>query len=245
MQHERALVVGASSGIGAALAVRLARPGAHVALVARRAARLRAVAEQVTAKGARALVREHDVRSAEEAPALYAEVAAEIGEPDLVVYAAGVLRHPGPDEFTTSADAETVAVNLVGAMAWLNQAALRMSAEGSGTIVGVSSIAGDRGRRGAPAYSASKAGLTTYLESLRNRLHVRGVRVVTVRPGYVVTEMTEGMEMFWEVSADRAAELILAAAERGSVDVHVPARWGLVSWILRLIPSAVMRRLDF
>ena len=121
-----------------------------------------------------------------------------------------------------------------------------MEAARGGCIVGISSIAGDRGRRGAPAYGASKAGFTTFLESLRNRLSRAGVNVVTIRPGFVDTAMTRGMEgLFWLISADRAAEIILGHARAGgSRDRHVPARWGLVSLVIRCIPSWLFRRLS-
>jgi NAD(P)-dependent dehydrogenase (short-subunit alcohol dehydrogenase family) len=108
----------------------------------------------------------------------------------------------------------------------------------------VGSIAGDRGRVGNPVYNSSKAGLATYLEALRNRLSRRGVRVVTVKPGFVDTAMTRGLPgLLWLVSAERAAELVLRAARRGTPVAYVPARWRLVSLVLRSIPSVVFRRL--
>ena len=83
-----------------------------------------------------------------------------------------------------------VAVNLLGAMAWMEPVAARFEAARAGTLVGISSIAGVRGRRGNPAYTATKAALTTYLEALRNRCSRYGVNVVTVKPGFVDTAMT-------------------------------------------------------
>ena len=240
---ESAVIVGASSGIGAALARRLASEGTRVALLARRGDLLRAVAEEIRAGGAVAVAHEHDVRAHEEIPGLLDRITTEIGEPDLIIYSAGLLLPVQLDEFTPAKDAQMLAVNLVGAVAWLDHAAVRMGARGAGTIVGISSIAGDRGRRGMPAYCASKAGLTTFLESLRNRLAARGVDVVTVRPGFVDTDMIKGMKTHGMVSAPRAAEIILHHARRGSVDVHVPRRWGPVSFVLRAIPSWLFRHL--
>jgi short-subunit dehydrogenase len=93
-------------------------------------------------------------------------------------------------------------------------------------------------------YNTSKAGLTTYLEALRNRIGRYGVRVVTVKPGFVDTEMTHGMSgLFWLISADRAAQVILRKAERGALCAYVPARWRLLMWVIRSIPSFVFRRL--
>ena len=97
-----------------------------------------------------------------------------------------------------------------------------------------------------PAYAASKAGMTTMLESLRNRLSGQGVTVCTVRPGFVDTPMTRGLPLpkRLTVSADRAAALILAAArKRRGVDAYVPARWAAIMFVIRNIPSFVFRRL--
>jgi len=237
-----AIVVGASSGIGEALAVRLAAEGTRVALVARREQELRRVATTIGAE--HTLVRVHDVCDGDEVPALWDEIEAELGDVDLLVFAAGLLVSVDEHEYTFEKDRRMFAVNLVGAVAWLDQAAVRMESRRAGTIVGISSIAGDRGRRGAPAYNAAKAGLTTFLEALRNRLSRFGVNVVTIRPGFVDTAMTRGMDgLLWLISADRAAEIILKHARAGtSRDRHIPARWWLVSVVIRFMPSWLFRR---
>ena len=140
--------------------------------------------------------------------------------------------------------AATLDVNLRGAVAWLDPVADRFNRLGRGTIVGIGSVAGDRGRSGNPAYCTSKAGLHTYLESIRNRVARKGVRVVTVKPGFVDTAMTRGLDgLFWLISADRAAEIILGHARRGTTVAYVPARWRWVMLIIRSIPSFLFRRL--
>src|SRR5260370_14867305 len=96
----------------------------------------------------------------------------------------------GEDEYAFEKDRQIIEVNVLGAMAWLNEAAPRFARAGEGTIIGISSVSGDRGRRGQPAYCASKAALDTYLEALRNRLRRRGVPGVTVTPGPVDTRMS-------------------------------------------------------
>jgi len=114
----------------------------------------------------------------------------------------------------------------------------------NGTIVGISSIAADRGRRGNPAYGASKAALDHFLEALRNRLSRYGVNVVTIKPGFVDTALTRGMPgLFWLISPDQAAAQILAAARRGSITAYVPWRWRLVGLVIRSIPSFLFRRM--
>ena len=126
-------------------------------------------------------------------PELLQSVARDLGGLDLVVYSAGLMHRIAPDEYDTGKDRDMVEVNLLGAMTWLNPVVARFAALGRGTIVGIGSVAGDRGRCGNPAYGAAKAGLHAYLEALRNRVARRGVRVVTIKPGFVDTAMSRGL----------------------------------------------------
>jgi decaprenylphospho-beta-D-erythro-pentofuranosid-2-ulose 2-reductase len=244
MRFTKAIVVGASSGIGEAIARQLAAEGTQVALVARRKAELdRLEAEQPTRfKGY-----VHDVRQPDEAPELFERIVREMGGLDLLVYAAGVLAKVAEGEYAFDKDREMIEVNLVGAMAWMNLAAARFQAARAGTILGISSIAGERGRRGNPAYGTSKAAMTAYLEALRNRCSRYGVNVATAKPGFVDTPMTRGMNgLLWLIPADDAARQCLAIARKGtSATGFVPKRWGLVATVIRSIPSVVFRRLNF
>ncbi len=236
-------MVGASSGIGAALARRLAGEGTDVAAVARRADALDALGG-LSGPG-RIRPYRHDVRQAAEVPALFQAICRELEGLDLVVYAAGVMPRIASDEYDSDKDASILEVNLLGAVAWLNPAAERFAAAGAGTIVGLSSVAGDRGRRGQPAYGASKAALAHYLEALRNRLRCKGVRVLTVKPGPVLTPMTEGLDKLpFAITAERAAELILRGARGKRQTVYVPERWRVIMGAIRLVPSSVFSRLE-
>ncbi len=244
----RAIVVGASSGIGAALAQELARDGYTVALVARRAELLRELAREIeNAHGAgRARAYAHDVRSTREVAPLFERITAELQGLDLFVYAAGIMPAVRADEFDAEKDRAIVETNLVGAMAWCDEAARWLSTARAGTLVGISSMAGERGRRGHPAYCASKAGLNTFLESLRGRLAPDGVRVVTVKPGFVRTVMLEGRSRLpWVIGADDAARRIAAALRTRATIVYVPRRWRVVGWVLRALPGFALRRIPF
>ena len=245
---EHALVVGASSGIGEALGRRLAADGTRVALVARREGELRRVMDEInsSAESERAIAVAHDVRAVDDVPGLVQEIARRLGGLDLVVYAAGTMPEVAVDEFNTAKDREMIEVNLLGAVAWLNPVAERMARLHRGTIVGIGSVAGDRGRAPNPVYCTSKAGFHAFLEALRNRVAKLGVRVVTIKPGFVDTAMTRGKEgLFWVISADRAAEIILDKARRGVVTAYVPARWRLVMMVVRSIPSFIFTKLGF
>jgi short-subunit dehydrogenase len=126
-----------------------------------------------------------------------------------------------------------------------NLAAARFQERQSGQIVAISSVAGERGRRPYPAYGAAKAGLTAFLESLRNRLSRLGVSVVTVKPGFVATDMLRNAKkVFWVIPAERCAELILAGADARKQSFYVPARWGFVAFVIRSIPSFLFRRMN-
>ena len=237
----KAIVVGASSGIGAAIARRLLAEGAEVAILGRRQAEL----EQVS--GGRMKVYAHDVENTDEVPALWERIIADLGGCDTLLYAAGVMPAVIEGEFSFEKDRQMIAINLVGAMAWMNPAAAHFVAQKSGNLVGISSIAGERGRRGNPGYCTSKAAFSAYLESLRNRCSRYGVNVVTIKPGFVDTAMTGGKkDLLWLVSPEVAAEQSLELVRWNTSEAgFVPRRWWLVALIVRLLPSFIFRRLNF
>ncbi|HEX9414920.1 MAG TPA: SDR family NAD(P)-dependent oxidoreductase [Ktedonobacterales bacterium] len=246
-QQDGALIVGASSGIGAALARTLAAAGYRVALVARRRDELDALCADINAdSGAEpvALAYVQDVRAYEDAPALFAQIAADVAPLRVIVYAAGVLSRQavGVDFEAERAMIET---NVTGALRWLSLGAEHLERLGTGTLVGISSVAGERGRPGNGAYMASKAALTTYLDSLRYRLRGRGVQVITIKPGYVATAMTAGMPLPkpLTVSSEEAARNIAQAITRGRAVAYVPANWRPIMWVVRHLPSFAVSRL--
>jgi NAD(P)-dependent dehydrogenase (short-subunit alcohol dehydrogenase family) len=241
--EKRAIVIGASSGIGAALAQRLAQHGYFVAALAPDETGLKK-----TAEGGNGRIRTylHDVTHYDEIPALFQQIAHDLGGVNLVAYIAGVQPIVALDEYNFEKDAAMIRVNLLGAIAWLNQAALRFERAKSGHILAVSSVAGDRGRVGAPGYNTSKAGLSTYLEALRNRLSRHGVTVTTIKFGFVNTALLENAaKTFWVISPEEAARQIHNAVEKKRQTVYAPARWGLVALIIRHIPSFIFRRMSF
>jgi short-subunit dehydrogenase len=243
----KAIVVGASSGIGAALTQKLVKEGFMVAALARREERLEAVCEQANAVAGtgRALPFTHNVTDFDAIPVLFQEIVQTMEGLDLVVYVAGIQPPVGPEEYNFEKDAAMVGVNLLGAIAWLNEAAKRFERVKKGQIAGISSISGDRGRSAFPSYHTSKGALAIYLESLRNRLSRRGVTVTTVKPGFVQTALLENAKStLWVISAEEAANQIYQALQAKKQTVYVPGRWRWVSLIIRHIPSFVFRRLN-
>jgi NAD(P)-dependent dehydrogenase (short-subunit alcohol dehydrogenase family) len=249
LRDKCAIVVGASSGIGEALARRLGRDGYRVALVARREEHLRKTADLINQASGQetAFVFPHDVRNFEEVPQLFERIFETLGGITHVFFAAGVMPEVEPQEYNFEKDRQMVEINLLGCIAWLNCAADLFNRLKGGVIVGVGSIAGDRGRKGQPIYNTSKGAQAIYLESLRNRLAEHdNVRVVTIKPGYVESSMTAGKgNLLWMISADEAARRIVAAGEKSRGTVYVPRRWRIVSWVLRSIPSFIFKRLEF
>jgi len=247
----RAIIVGASSGIGAALTRRLALSGYLVAAVARREDVLDELCASINANlpgEERQVVWPyvHDVTNFEEVPELFQQIVQDLGGLDLIVYAAAVQPAVGAGEYDFAKDEAMINTNLLGAIAWLNPAAARFERARRGQIVGISSIAGDRGRVAAPVYNTSKAGLNTYLEALRNRLSRRGVTVTTIKPGFVETRLLENAaKTFWVISPEDAASQVHTAITRRQQSVYVPKRWLLVGLIIRHIPSVIFRHLSF
>jgi short-subunit dehydrogenase len=240
------VVVGASSGIGEALARELGALGVDVALVSRRPHELQRVADDIEQmrSGVRVPIFVHDVRDTASAPVLFQAIATELGGLDLVIYSAGIMPRVGPAEYPTERDMAVIGTNLAGAVAWLNAAAERFAVQRGGTIVGISSMAGERGRRGSPVYCATKAALNSYLESLRARLASQGVRVVTVKPGFVRTQMLGGgPSLLPSISTRQAAQEILNASADGKREVFVPGWWRGLAMIVRSVPAPVFERL--
>jgi len=238
----KAIVFGASTGIGAELVRSLAASGVQVIAIARRQSLLDNLASEFPSLVMPVVI---DLTVSTDASQVLSDLCDRIGGCDLYIYCAGIMPRVGKDEYPTEMDLESIDVNFTSAVRWFNAVALRCQSLKSGTIVGISSVAGDRGRRGGPVYAATKAGFTVYLEALRNRLAVQGVRVVTIKPGPVSTPMTDGLaKLPLIISADKAAALILEHARKGTPVAYVPGIWKLLMTVIRSIPQAIFQRLD-
>lgn len=239
-KYQHAIVVGASSGIGRQLVRQLAESGCRVAALARRQDKLDELAADYPN-----LVQTyaHDVKEYDAVPEMFQQITLDLGGLDLIIYCSGVMPEVDSDEFAFAKDREMIEVNDLGAVAWLNQAATRFQGTKHGTIVGIGSVAGDRGRMRQPVYNASKAFLHTYLEALRNRLDRYGVKVVTIKPGPVDTEMTAGLDIKNKMHANEAARLILQKSARTGEHYLNPAH-AVAFMVIRNIPSWIFRRLN-
>lgn len=239
MNWKTAIVVGASSGIGEALTRLLAERGCRVAAIARREDRLEKLRAELPD---RVLTFVHDVHNTGAVPDLFKEATRQLGGLDLIIYAAGVMPEVGAHEYAFAKDREILEVNLLGCIAWMNQAAIRFESAKRGTMVALGSVAGDRGRCGQPVYNTSKAAVATYMEALRNRLAKHGVTVVAVKPGPTASEMTAHLPASSLMPTRKAAEIILKKA--GHTGEHyLSFKHRLIFAIIKRIPSPIFRRL--
>ncbi|MBV6457688.1 MAG: hypothetical protein HONBIEJF_00805 [Fimbriimonadaceae bacterium] len=236
MSFRHAIVIGATSGIGQELARQLAMNGCKVAAIGRRQERLEAMQSD------RILTYALDVTEYDKIPDAFLTITHDLGGLDLLIYAAGVMPSVGETEYDFAKDKKMVDVNLLGCIAWCNQAAIRFGNVRHGTIVAIGSVAGDRGRAGQPVYNASKAALATYMEALRNRLSRLGVTVVTVKPGPVDTEMTHGLKLRGALTAEAAAKRILGLIGSPG-EKYLKFSHRIIFAIIRAVPSWIFRRI--
>jgi clavulanate-9-aldehyde reducatase len=184
-----AAITGASSGIGEATALALADAGAAVALGARRIDRIEALAEQIGSAGGRAIAVEVDVSDEQAANAFINEAHERLGGLDVLVNNAGVMLLGPVDGADTGQWRQMLDVNLLGLLYCTHAALPLMTASGGGHVVNVSSVAGRRANAGAAVYNMTKFGVTAFSEALRQEALHQGIRVTTVAPGFVETEL--------------------------------------------------------
>ncbi len=238
-------ITGASSGIGQALAARYAAAGWRLALVARRTAEMQAWAQAQGLGPERVAVYGADVAVVDSIVAAGQACIAQQGLPDVVVACAGISVGMDTAERADLAVMQDIfALNNTGLAATFHPFVAPMRARRQGTLVGVASVAAVRGLPGHGAYSASKAGVVAYCESLRVELGSSGVRVVTLVPGYVATPLTAGnaYRMPFLMAPEAFADRAFSAIEAGRSYVVIPWQMGLVAALLRLLPNALYDR---
>jgi short-subunit dehydrogenase len=228
-----ALVTGASSGIGRATALELARRGVAVGLIARRGDLLEEVAAEVRGRGAQAAVGVADVSRRDSLAQAIERCSRELGPVDLLVANAGISESTGHDPVDVEVVEYVHRVNFLGTVYSVSEVLPSMLARERGWILGVSSLTAFRGLPSTGAYSASKAAMSNFLESLRLDLRGTGVGVTVAHPGYVRTPLTDRSRhpRPFIMEADRAVGRMLRAVERGRGDVTFP---GPLSWLVQL-----------
>jgi len=244
----RVALLGATRGIGRAVARRLAARGDAVFLLGRDEEQLARSASDLALRGATGTVGHAPcdlLRPETFAPALDAATTALGGLDTVVVTAAELAPQERLDE-DAALRQRILTIDFLNTVQFCEEARRRLLAAGGGTLCVFSSIAGDRARAPVALYGAAKAGLTHYLTGLDHRFRRRGLVTVLVKPGFVRTSMTAGMkEPPFAGEADDVAARVVRAIDRGSPIVHAPAIWRLVMLVVRALPRWVMRRARF
>ena len=236
-----AFITGASSGLGQSLACRYHQAGWRLALVVRRADELRAWVQARGWPTERCQVYSADVAVPDSIIAAAHACMTQQGLPDLVIASAGIsIGMDTAERGDLDVMARTFAVNNIGMAATFHAFIRSMRERGSGTLVGIASVAAIRGLPGHGAYCASKAGVFSYCESLRGELRGTGVRVLTVLPGFIDTPLTRGNRypMPFLMSAPDFADRAFRAIEAGRSYFVIPWQMGVVAKLLRMLPNS-------
>lgn len=240
---QRVFITGVSSGVGEALARAYASRGATLGLVARRHGRLSALRDDLPGEHATYALDVGDVNALRVAAT---DFMARYGVPEVVIANAGVSVGTLTEETADLLAFERVLrTNVLGMVASFQPFVVPMRRRGSGSLVGISSVAGVRGLPGAGAYSASKAAVSRYLESLRVEMHGSGVRVTEIRPGYIATPMTaiNPYPMPFILPPDEAARRFIRVIDAGRSRATVPWQMAIAAKLLAHLPNVVFDRL--
>ncbi|MGH8231736.1 MAG: SDR family oxidoreductase [Steroidobacteraceae bacterium] len=241
---KRVLIMGATSAIAEATARRLAARGDALFLIARNGQRLQAVADDLRVRGAPAVsTLVLDAREMQQYPAVLDAAAQQLGGIDAALIAHGTLSDQAACEQSTELLLQEFATNALSVLVLCTHLANRFEAQGHGVIAVISSVAGDRGRRSNYVYGSAKAAITAFASGLGQRLHSKGVAVVTIKPGFVDTPMTAHLAKgaLW-ASPDSVAKSIVRAMDHGTSVIYTPGFWRAIMWVVRSLPDFVFRR---
>jgi decaprenylphospho-beta-D-erythro-pentofuranosid-2-ulose 2-reductase len=240
------LLLGATSGIGRHIAAAFAHRGHDLIVTGRDADEAGRLARDLELRhGVRAASEVFDARDAGSHPAFFRR-ALETAQGRLAgaVVAFGWMGEQAASERDFEQARAVIEASFTGAVSILTLIARHLAEEGAGFIVALTSVAGDRGRQSNYVYGSAKGALTIHLQGLRNRLHRRGVRVVTVKPGFVDTDMTYGLPgTFLVGDPARVGEGVARAVERGRDVVYIPWFWRWIMLLIRLVPERLFKRL--
>lgn len=235
-----AIIVGASSGIGKALAHELCNEGYRLGLAGRRILLLKELKNSLDTD---VFIQEMDVSIPGTAETQFLNLIEKLGSVDLVIISAGIgYENAGLD---ASLELETIDTNVKGFVVIADASYNYFLSLGKGHLVGISSIAALRGNADAPAYNASKAFVSNYLEglrlkSLKNSLHII---VTDIMPGFVDTKMAKGEGLFWVSSPEKAAGQIYQSIKDKKSHSYVTRRWRLIAWLMKLIPDQLLKKI--
>lgn len=245
----KVVLLGGTKGIGRALGRLLAERGHTLCLLGRSVEALEASARDMEVRGGhdqRVTVAECDLLHPEGFAAALELASEKLGGFDTVVVTAALFATQDELEDDTALARELLTVNFANTVVFCEEARTRLLSSGGGTLCVLSSVAGERGRKPVIIYGASKAGLSAYLEGLDHKFRAEGLKTICVKPGFVKTGMTAGVDPPpFAGKPDAVAQDILKAIERGTPIVYTPGIWRYIMLVLRNLPRFVMRRISF
>lgn len=233
------LILGAGSDIAQMTAHQFASNGFDLLLAARNSERLASHAKDLEIRHkTRVTLMDFDAAKIDSHESFYSTLPV---SPDVVLYAIGYLGDQKKAEFDADERDKVMSANLTGAISILSLVANDFAKRGDGTIIGISSVAGERGRKSNYFYGAAKAGFTAFLSGLRHRLHGSGVSVLTVKPGFVATKMTEGMNLPKRLTAtpEALSRAIFRAYTSQKHTLFYPPIWRCIMFLIRNIPERI------
>jgi short-subunit dehydrogenase len=237
---KKAIIIGATSGIGKELTKVLSQNNYIVGLAGRRTNLLDELKEGLPNNS---FVRHIDVAKPDEAMNQLDDLISEMGDVDLIVISSGVGFIN--NDLHWSNERETIDVNVSGFAAMANVAMHHFLLKGSGHLVGISSIAALRGDGSSPAYNASKAFMSNYMEGLRKKISKINLPIVVtdIQPGFVDTALARGEGLFWVASPQKAAMQIYNAIKRKKKHAYITKRWRLIGWLMKIMPEFIYNRM--
>ncbi len=238
------LILGGRSDIGLAIAHRFAKAGHPIVLAARNAETLKDEQNNISVRyDVSVALTEFDALDTAQMPTFVDQLDP---FPEIVVSVIGTMGDQSTGEKDLDAAAQVMRANYEGPALIVGLFAQRLAATGNGTIIGVSSVAGDRGRATNYIYGSAKAGFTAYLSGLRNRLADKGVHVITVKPGFVATQMTANMDLPQALTAapTEVAEKAFHATQSRRNIIYVRPIWWLIMRIICAIPESIFKKLS-
>jgi short-subunit dehydrogenase len=245
---KNAVITGASSGIGAALAREFASRGYNIALCARRIEKLESLQQELVQNNSNieVITSALDVNELDTVPTVLSEIKSRLGNLDIIVANAGItgVRRTGSGDLTI--DKSIIQTNLYGAIATIDAAIAIFREQGFGHIVGMSSFSAFRGIPGSAAYSASKAAVTNYLQAVGTELYrKKDIKVTATHPGFIRTEIDDNIDKFpFVIDADKAAKTMVNAIEKGKTDIVVPSwPWAILRKVMPKLPESVIAKI--
>ncbi len=231
---KKAIIIGASSGIGKELTKIFASHGCEVGIAARRTDLLNELVAEIPTKIYTATI---DIKNTDLAIQSLEKLIKDVGDVDIIVISSGI-GHINPF-LDWSKEKETIETNVSGFTAMAGVAMNYFIHKRSGHLVGISSIASIRGDNAGSAYSASKAFMSNYLEGLRKKVAKEkiDITITDIQPGFVDTAMSKGDGLFWVASPQKAAKQIYQAIQQKKKKAYITKRWAIIAWLLKIMPD--------